>query len=204
MELVELGLRDEALLLDLLNTTPVVEGRQRDILADRAQASTWLHEHGATEVELTEMVEARNVLQAVVRGAETAAALESLLNAVALRARATKGGVRWELDTGDAAPGAVRAILAWDALRIASPGRLRACANPSCRLFLMDRSKPNTARWCSMATCGNRMKARRHHQRARTAKTDEQSLITPGDRRAAGRRHADPRPATERRNHFRR
>ncbi|WP_412973700.1 CGNR zinc finger domain-containing protein [Mycolicibacterium setense] len=42
-------------------------------------------------------------------------------------------------------------------------------------MFLIDRSKRNTARWCSMATCGNRMKARRHHQRARTAKTDEQS-----------------------------
>ncbi|MGW0016543.1 CGNR zinc finger domain-containing protein, partial [Streptomyces tendae] len=26
----------------------------------------------------------------------------------------------------------------------------------------MDRSKPNSARWCSMAECGNRMKARRH------------------------------------------
>ncbi|WP_371814821.1 CGNR zinc finger domain-containing protein [Mycobacterium sp. DL440] len=71
--------------------------------------------------------------------------------------------------------GAPRAILAWDALRVASPGRLRACANPDCQLFLIDRTKPNTKRWCSMATCGNRMKARRHHQRARTAKTDEQS-----------------------------
>ncbi|MFV8167579.1 CGNR zinc finger domain-containing protein [Mycobacterium sp. 134] len=175
MELVEVGLRDEALLLDLLNTTPVVEGRQCDMLADRAQAWTWLHEHGATEAERAELVEARNVLQAVVRGAETAAALEPLLDAVALRARATKGGVRWELDTDDARCGAVRAILAWDALRVGSPGRLRACGNPDCRLFLIDRSKPNTARWCSMATCGNRMKARRYHQRARTAKTDEQS-----------------------------
>lgn len=175
MELVEVGLRDAALLLDLLNTTPVVEGRQRDILADGAQASTWLREHGATEAELAELVEARNVLQAVVRGAESAAALEPHLNEVGLRARATTGGVRWELDTDDTRRSAVRAILAWDALRVVSPGRLRACGNPDCRLFLIDRSKPNTARWCSMATCGNRMKARRHHQRARTAKTDEQS-----------------------------
>lgn len=175
MECVEMGPRDEALLLDLLNTTPVVEGTQRDILADRAKARTWLDEHDATESELPDLVAARNVLQAVVRGAETADALEPLLDAVALRARATKDGVRWELDSDDARRGAVRAILAWDALRIASPGRLRACGNPDCRLFLIDRSKPNTARWCSMATCGNRMKARRYHQRARTAKTEEQS-----------------------------
>ncbi|WP_285584773.1 CGNR zinc finger domain-containing protein [Actinoallomurus iriomotensis] len=29
--------------------------------------------------------------------------------------------------------------------------------------------RPNNARWCSMAVCGNRMKARRHYQRTRTA-----------------------------------
>ena len=48
-----------------------------------------------------------------------------------------------------------------------SPGRLRPCANDECRLFLIDRSKAGTARWCSMAVCGNRMKARRHYERAR-------------------------------------
>jgi predicted RNA-binding Zn ribbon-like protein len=35
-------------------------------------------------------------------------------------------------------------------------------------MFLIDHSKAGTARWCSMAVCGNRMKARRHYQRART------------------------------------
>jgi predicted RNA-binding Zn ribbon-like protein len=35
-------------------------------------------------------------------------------------------------------------------------------------LFLIDHSKPNKARWCSMAVCGNRMKARRHYERSRT------------------------------------
>ncbi|MEU1163642.1 CGNR zinc finger domain-containing protein [Streptomyces sp. NPDC005921] len=49
------------------------------------------------------------------------------------------------------------------------PGRLRPCANPECRLFLLDRSKGNSARWCSMAVCGNRMKARRHYRRTRDA-----------------------------------
>jgi predicted RNA-binding Zn ribbon-like protein len=48
-------------------------------------------------------------------------------------------------------------------------GRLRPCANDECRLFLIDRSKANAVRWCSMALCGNRMKARRHYQRGRTA-----------------------------------
>jgi predicted RNA-binding Zn ribbon-like protein len=39
-------------------------------------------------------------------------------------------------------------------------------------MFLIDRSKPNTARWCSMAICGNRMKARRYYQRTKAAGGD--------------------------------
>lgn len=179
MELLEVGRNDEALLLDLLNTTPAVDGRGHDTLAEPAAARVWLQEHGATEVELAGLIEARDVLQGLVRGevrgAQTTAVLQPVLDAVAVRAHATQDGVRWELDVADAKRGAARAILAWDALRAGSPGRLRACGNPDCRLFLIDRSKPNTARWCSMATCGNRMKARRYHQRARTAKTEEQS-----------------------------
>jgi predicted RNA-binding Zn ribbon-like protein len=62
---------------------------------------------------------------------------------------------------------AVRAVLAWGVVTHDLPGRLRPCANDECRLFLLDRSRANTARWCSMAICGNRMKARRHYQRTR-------------------------------------
>ena len=59
----------------------------------------------------------------------------------------------------------MRAILAWDALEKDSPGRLRPCANDECTLYLVDRSRNNSARWCSMAGCGNRLKARRHYKR---------------------------------------
>lgn len=48
------------------------------------------------------------------------------------------------------------------------PGCLRPCANTECNLFLIDRSRPGTAKWCSMATCGNRTKARAHARRQRT------------------------------------
>jgi len=77
------------------------------------------------------------------------------------------GQVSWTLRVAPERELAVRAILAWDALARLSPGRLRPCANDECRLFLIDRSKANAARWCSMAVCGNRMKARRHYYRAR-------------------------------------
>jgi predicted RNA-binding Zn ribbon-like protein len=78
-------------------------------------------------------------------------------------------GVEWRLDAPAERASAVRAVLSWSALGRTKPGRLRPCANDECRLFLLDRSKTNQARWCSMAVCGNRMKARRHYQRARQA-----------------------------------
>jgi predicted RNA-binding Zn ribbon-like protein len=70
-------------------------------------------------------------------------------------------------DVADDEALAVRAMLTWDRLRKTAPGRLRPCANEDCSLFLLDRSQANAARWCSMAVCGNRMKARRHYQRRR-------------------------------------
>jgi predicted RNA-binding Zn ribbon-like protein len=77
------------------------------------------------------------------------------------------GRIDWTLSVPPERELAVRAVLAWDALAGRSPGRLRPCANDECRLFLIDHSKANAARWCSMAVCGNRMKARRHYQRSR-------------------------------------
>jgi predicted RNA-binding Zn ribbon-like protein len=60
--------------------------------------------------------------------------------------------------------------VAWARLREKLPGRLRPCANHECRLFLLDRSRADTARWCSMKVCGNRLKTRRHYQRTQEAR----------------------------------
>jgi predicted RNA-binding Zn ribbon-like protein len=74
-------------------------------------------------------------------------------------------GITWQLDVHEDRRLATRALLAWGRAQEEMPGRLRACANHECRLFLLDHSRPNTARWCSMKVCGNRLKARRHYQR---------------------------------------
>jgi len=160
---------DEALLLDLLNTTPVIDGSPRDELADPAAGRRWLAEHGrpATADEWRALVEARAALQDVVRGDAAPAALARFVDGVSRRAAVAGDGIAWTLDLPAGRSAAALAVLSWDALRVASPGRLRACANPECRLFLIDHSKPNSARWCSMAICGNRMKARRHYRRTR-------------------------------------
>ena len=42
---------------------------------------------------------------------------------------------------------------------------IKDCGDPTCRWLFLDVSKNHTRRWCDMKTCGNRMKARRHHAR---------------------------------------
>jgi predicted RNA-binding Zn ribbon-like protein len=160
---------EDEFLLAVLNSTPVVDGAARDELADRGRARAWLASKGGTGSagELSALLEARSLLQATVRGERPAAALAPLLRGVTRIPDLTEDGVEWALRAPPDRELAVRAVLAWAALSERSPGRLRPCANDDCRLFLIDRSKANTARWCSMALCGNRMKARRHHRRAR-------------------------------------
>lgn len=158
------------MLLDLLNTTPVLDDGQHDVLAEEGVSWLAAHAQPASDDELRALIAARDALQAVVRGEEEPAALGPFVEGVGQRAGVDATGVTWELDLPEGRTAAARAVLAWDALRLSSPGRLRPCANPECRLFLLDHSKPNSARWCSMAVCGNRMKARRHYQRTRGEK----------------------------------
>jgi len=39
------------------------------------------------------------------------------------------------------------------------------CADPDCSWLFLDRSPAHARRWCSMADCGNRAKARRHYHK---------------------------------------
>ncbi|HXP58732.1 MAG TPA: CGNR zinc finger domain-containing protein [Streptosporangiaceae bacterium] len=45
---------------------------------------------------------------------------------------------------------------------------VRHCEGPTCTLWFYDRTKSHRRRWCSMAACGNREKARKHRQQNRT------------------------------------
>jgi predicted RNA-binding Zn ribbon-like protein len=45
--------------------------------------------------------------------------------------------------------------------------RIRICASDTCSGRFFDRSPAGRRRWCSMRTCGNEAKARRHRQRRR-------------------------------------
>ena len=160
---------DEGFLLAVLNSTPVVDGVPTDEFADSDRARAWLASAGGlgTEAELQQVLEVRQALQAVVRGEQPPDVMAPAIQGVTYVSAMEDGQITWTLSVSPDRELAVRAVLAWDALARHSPGRLRACANDECRLFLIDHSKANAGRWCSMAVCGNRMKARRHYQRIR-------------------------------------
>ncbi|WP_114558203.1 CGNR zinc finger domain-containing protein [Desertihabitans aurantiacus] len=164
-------MEDEDALLRLLNSTPVVGGEQQDLLTDGDTATALARDLGGhgSAAEVAELSRVREVLQTAVRTGEVPAGLENVLAGVVRRPQLGPDGVRWELDVPAERVPAVRAVLAWSHLQEARPGRLRACGNDECRRFLVDRTRAGTARWCSMAVCGNRMKARRHHSRQRDA-----------------------------------
>lgn len=163
---------DERLLLDLLNTTPVVDGAPHDELADVEAGLRWLGEHGqiASECEWRTLLDARATLQQVIRGEADPEAVAPFIAGVGYQAWFGDHGIEWKLDAPPGRTAAAQAMFTWDRLR--DSGRLRPCANPECRRFLIDHSKPNTARWCSMALCGNRMKARRHYRRVQQSEAD--------------------------------
>jgi predicted RNA-binding Zn ribbon-like protein len=47
----------------------------------------------------------------------------------------------------------------------AEPASIRCCAGPGCGWLFHDTSPNKRRRWCSMESCGNRAKARRHYQK---------------------------------------
>jgi predicted RNA-binding Zn ribbon-like protein len=66
-------------------------------------------------------------------------------------------------------PGALARVLA-DAFIAAGNGswmRLKMCGAPDCRWVFYDQCRPRTGRWCSMNSCGNRMKTRAYRARVR-------------------------------------
>jgi predicted RNA-binding Zn ribbon-like protein len=87
------------------------------------------------------------------------AGVEVRLEAEGPRFAATGQGV-------DRALGVLLAITA-TAMLDGSWQRLKACPGHHCGWAFYDHSRNQTGRWCSMAVCGGRAKARAHYQRRR-------------------------------------
>lgn len=163
------AITDEDLLLAVLNSAPVTDGGPTDRLEGPAGDEFRKRFEGTgTDAERRHLQRTRDALQAAIRNRKGAVELlaESLGRA-ALLPTITDRGIDWRLDSPADQRLSARTVLAWSRVTEKLPGRLRACANSECNLFLVDHSRPGTAKWCSMATCGNRMKARGHARRGR-------------------------------------
>jgi len=167
---MERPLTGEPLGVDLLNTAWIERSRYRDCLSTLAGLRRWVQERGlpasrADEQVRAALVHTRSVLRDVIDGI---AGAEEQLNAVLARGLIVRasdhGQVRERVVLSDEAR-----RLAWQAaddylrLRSVGPASIRRCAQPPCVLYFYDPS--GRRRWCSMAVCGNRAKARRHYAR---------------------------------------
>ena len=133
--------------LELLNSAPVVDGVIVETLNDPTLGRL------------------RDDLHRVIRGQADPSTLTPHLRGITEIPTIGEGGVEWTLAGPTEQLPQAEIVLEWSRVQRELPGRLRACGNPECNKFLIDHSKPNTARWCSMASCGNRMKARRFQAR---------------------------------------
>lgn len=90
----------------------------------------------------------------------------------ALRLEPSGDSYAWAL-CYDGDPGQVLAPIALSAAGLLTGdglSRVRICANETCRWLFLDHSKNRSRKWCDMADCGNKMKARRHYEKVRAAK----------------------------------
>ncbi|MEV2274765.1 CGNR zinc finger domain-containing protein [Nocardiopsis sp. NPDC049922] len=168
----------EPVAMDLLNTRWVQGATVHDLLDGVEGLRQWLGEAGldarfdADPTTLERALFARDALAVLVdtpADAEAAARLNEVLGHGAVR-RALRDGapaVTVEFDDPSWGPAWTAAADYLDLLD--SPDRVRGCANPACVLHFFDTSRNGTRRWCSMAGCGNRAKAARHHARTRGA-----------------------------------
>lgn len=140
---------NEAQFVALLNSAPVVDGEIIETL------------------DTVPLRRVRDDLHRVIRGEADPEILNSYLEGVTRVPEIARGSatITWQVAGPARTLPLAEVVLEWSRVQAELPGRLRPCGNPECNKFLIDHSKPNTARWCSMASCGNRMKARRYQSK---------------------------------------
>ena len=168
------ALPDQPLALDLVNTEFLPDGTLVDLLATAESTRAWL-----TAAGLDQAASGNPATRAALRQARTAirdalsgrgtAPLNGVLGHGRVRLSVRAGLVPLRtLDADDPAwqPAVMAAANLLDLLEQA-PDRIKHCENPACVLWFFDTTRNGTRRWCSMAVCGNRMKARRHYDRVK-------------------------------------
>jgi predicted RNA-binding Zn ribbon-like protein len=172
-----------------INTNDIEEGR--DELGSPAALGTWLRAHGLATTDWTpaqgDLEEAIRVREALRSLAGANGGEPARSGAIEILNRAATGSplvvhfdhagathlqpVRAEL------AGALGRLLA-DVHRATVDGtwfRLKTCRNDVCRWAFYDHSRNHSGRWCTMADCGERLKARAYRRRRLTGSTADRT-----------------------------
>jgi predicted RNA-binding Zn ribbon-like protein len=166
--------------IDFLNTELVLDGAPADLLASPADLARWL-----AEARLGRVRQALS-LSALKHAKELRAATRRLLakprrkdleilNAALARGRGSfqmemkKGALRTHFHPDAADALFLIASTVADFLASEDASLVKPCQGTNCVLLFYDTTKSHTRRWCSMAACGNRMKAAAHYRRGRVS-----------------------------------
>jgi predicted RNA-binding Zn ribbon-like protein len=161
-----------------VNTADLESGS--DDLSDPAALQAWLAAHGlaadgtATAADLHSARRLREAIRGLLlenNGVSVRKESAATLGHAAAQARLAlrfepAGGVRLEPAAGGVA-GALGRLVGIVAVAMAAGtwSRLKACQAECCGWAFYDHARNRSRRWCSMAVCGNRTKARSYRQR---------------------------------------
>ena len=166
-----------------VNTVDLEPGTEQ--LRDPNTLSEWLVARGlmapgqpANEADLKHAIAVREAIRGAI-GANSGipvypvdvATLNGAISASGLRPRfGSDGKARMEPEA-EGVEGALGRMVAavFAAMNEESWTRLKLCGSQSCRWAFYDQSRNHSSRWCQMASCGNRQKARRFRERAKTS-----------------------------------
>jgi predicted RNA-binding Zn ribbon-like protein len=165
-----------------VNTVDLQDGPEQ--LSDPSALGVWVVAHGlmepgqpVSEADLKHAVAVREAIRGLI-GANSGgrvypldvATLNEAATASRLRARfGADGKARLEPEAAGVAGAMGRVVAAtFTAMADEDWRRLKLCGSPACRWAFYDRSRNHSSRWCAMASCGNRQKAKRFRQRARS------------------------------------
>lgn len=155
---------------------------QTGMLAAEAAATFSRSASEAPEAALAALSFARELRQSIYRvfsawatecdaATEDVAGINSVLGVALSHRRLERRGGRFDWSWMDAGEDDLRAPLwpvvqsAADLLTSRELDRVRECDADNCNWLFLDRSRGGSRRWCSMKSCGNRAKARRHYAR---------------------------------------
>lgn len=173
-----------------LNTYDLDSGH--DVLVDSASAKAWLvdnrlaspgTDYDANDLRrLTEVRRALHELVAANGGTGLQRRAVTTLNEAARRVRLgvrlhpTDGYRLVAEGVGVDRPIGELLMSVTGAMTAGNWNRLKVCANDACQRAFYDSSRNRSGRWCSMATCGNRMKGRAYRQRHGSSRPERGAL----------------------------